>query len=65
MDYILDIANEHPYLWGLYAVVLVSPFVCCAAFCVKLKVRHWTLHLILSNPTLLLYVHCMYDIVYV
>ena len=31
-------ANERPYLWLLYVIVLVMPFVLCAACCVKSKV---------------------------
>ena len=37
MDYIIEIANDHPYLWALYAIALVSPFVLCAACCVRAK----------------------------
>ena len=39
MDYIIEIANDHPYLWALYAIALVSPFVLCAACCVRAKVH--------------------------
>ncbi|XP_003387493.1 PREDICTED: calnexin-like [Amphimedon queenslandica] len=37
MEYVIEIANERPYLWALYAVVLVLPFVVCAACCVRSK----------------------------
>ena len=39
IDYFVETANEHPYLWGLYALVVVLPFVACAACCVRSKVR--------------------------
>ena len=38
VDYFIDIANTHPYLWAVYAILLVLPFVLCAACCVKSKV---------------------------
>jgi len=34
----VTIANERPYLWLLYVIVLVMPFVLCAACCVRSKV---------------------------
>ena len=34
----MTIANERPYLWLLYVIVLVMPFVLCAACCVRSKV---------------------------
>ena len=42
IDWFIDTANEYPYLWALYAFVIVSPFVICAAFCVKSKVYVYT-----------------------
>ena len=39
IDYFVETANEYPYLWGLYALVVVLPFVACAACCVRSKVR--------------------------
>ena len=38
MEYLIETANDRPYLWALYAVVLVLPFVFCAACCVRSKV---------------------------
>lgn len=38
LDWFIDTANDHPYLWALYAFALVLPFVICAAFCVRSKV---------------------------
>ena len=38
LNYFIDIANTYPYLWALYAVGLVMPFVLCAACCVRTKV---------------------------
>ena len=35
----VDIANERPYLWALYAIIVVLPFVLCAACCVRSSVR--------------------------
>eukprot|EP00731_Ephydatia_muelleri_P030689 Em0022g203a len=37
IDSFVDVANDYPYLWALYAFALVSPFVICAAFCVRSK----------------------------
>ena len=34
----MSVANERPYLWLLYVIVLVTPFVLCAACCVRSKV---------------------------
>ena len=42
LDWFIDTANEYPYLWALYAFAIVSPFVLCAAFCVKSKVTRRT-----------------------
>ena len=39
IDYFVETANEYPYLWALYAFVVVLPFVACAACCVRSKVR--------------------------
>ena len=36
--YFIDIANTYPYLWALYAIALVLPFVLCTACCVRTKV---------------------------
>jgi len=33
----VDIANERPYLWAIYAIIVVLPFVLCAACCVRSK----------------------------
>ena len=38
VNYFIDIANTYPYLWALYAIALVLPFVLCAACCVRTKV---------------------------
>ena len=38
VNYFVDIANTYPYLWALYAIALVLPFVLCAACCVRTKV---------------------------
>ena len=38
LNYFIDIANTYPYLWALYAIGLVLPFVLCAACCVRTKV---------------------------
>ena len=38
INYFIDIANTYPYLWALYAIALVLPFVLCAACCVRTKV---------------------------
>jgi len=35
----VTIANERPYLWLIYVLVLVMPFVLCAACCIRSKVR--------------------------
>ena len=35
----MSAANERPYLWLLYIIALVMPFVLCAACCVKSKVH--------------------------
>ena len=40
MDWFIDTANDHPYLWALYAFAIVMPFVICAAFCVRSKVSY-------------------------
>lgn len=37
IDMFVEVANERPYLWALYAVAIVSPFVLIAACCVKSK----------------------------
>lgn len=37
MNYFTEMANEYPYMWALYAVAIVLPFVLCAACCVKSK----------------------------
>ena len=34
----MEVANNRPYLWALYALAIVSPFACCAALCVRSKV---------------------------
>ena len=33
LDYFVELANDHPYLWALYAAALVLPFVLCCWFC--------------------------------
>ena len=38
LDSFVELANNYPYLWALYAVALVIPFVLCAACCVRSKV---------------------------
>ena len=42
IDMFVEVANERPYLWALYAVAIVSPFVLIAACCVKSKVERKT-----------------------
>jgi calnexin len=37
IEYFIELANERPYLWALYVVALVMPFVICAAICVRPK----------------------------
>ena len=37
LDNVIDVFNEHPYLWALYPLMLVLPFVLVAAFCVPLR----------------------------
>lgn len=36
-DSAIDLFNDHPYLWGLYPLMLVLPFVLVVAFCVPLR----------------------------
>lgn len=46
LDWFIDVANDHPYLWALYAFAIVMPFVVCAAFCVRSQVCYtiYTMH---------------------
>lgn len=37
LEWFVSAANERPYLWLLYIIALVMPFVLCAACCVKSK----------------------------
>ena len=36
-DRVIDTLNEHPYLWVLYPLLLILPFVLVVAFCIPLR----------------------------
>ena len=33
VDYFIELANDHPYIWAVYAAALVLPFVLCCWLC--------------------------------
>ena len=37
MDSFVELANDYPYMWALYAVAIALPFVLCACCCVRSK----------------------------
>lgn len=44
LDSFVELANTYPYLWALYAVAIVLPFVCCiGCCCMKSKASRATL----------------------
>ena len=63
LDWFIDVANDHPYLWALYAFAIVMPFVICAAFCVRSKVSCTLVHeYLIKHPQkvcILAFQHCI------
>ena len=37
LDGFVELANDYPYMWALYAVAIALPFVLCACCCVRSK----------------------------
>ena len=37
LDSFVQLANDYPYMWALYAVAVALPFVLCACCCVRSK----------------------------